>query len=74
MAERTTSQGTDGQVRMLSREEGRELFDRQARRYLDMSGDEFLAKWDAGEFGDPDDRTKNPPGVMRLAMLLPFVR
>ncbi|MBA2693980.1 MAG: hypothetical protein H0U65_16055 [Rubrobacter sp.] len=65
---------TDGSIRELSREEGRELFDRQARRYLDMSGDEFLRKWDAGEFGDPDDRTKNPPGVMELAMLLPFVR
>lgn len=64
----------DRNVRELSREEGRELFDRQARRYLDMSGDEFLKKWDAGEFGDPDDRTKNPPGVMKMAMLLPFVR
>lgn len=65
---------TDGNVRELSREEGWELFDRQARRYLDMSGEEFLKKWDAGEFGDPDDRTKNPPGVMKMAMLLPFVR
>lgn len=65
---------TDRNVRELSREEGRELFDRQARRYLDMSGGEFLKKWDAGEFADPDDRTKNPPGVMELAMLLPFVR
>ncbi|MGH3088111.1 MAG: hypothetical protein ACRDSJ_12425 [Rubrobacteraceae bacterium] len=65
---------TDANVRELSREEGRELFDRQARRYLDMTGEEFLKKWDSGEFGDPDDRRKNPPGVMRLAMLLPFVR
>lgn len=65
---------TDGNVRELSRDEGRALFDRQARRYLDMSGEAFLRKWDAGEFGDPDDRTKNPPGVMQLAMLLPFVR
>jgi len=65
---------TSVDTRELSREEGRGLFDRQARRYLDMSGDEFLSKWDDGEFGDPDDRTKNPPGVMLLAMLLPFVR
>ncbi len=65
---------TDENVRELSREEGRALFDRQVRRYLDMSGEEFLRKWDAGEFGDPDDRTKNPPGVMQLAMLLPSVR
>lgn len=64
----------NGKVRELSREEGRQLFDRQARRYLGISGDEFLEKWDAGEYGDPDDRTKNPPGVMQLAMLLPFVK
>lgn len=67
-------QQTDGEVRELSREEGRQLFDRQARRYLGISGEEFLKKWDAGEYGDPDDRTQNPPGVMQLAMLLPFVR
>lgn len=68
------AQQTGGEVRELSREEGRQLFDRQARRYLGISGEEFLKKWDAGEYGDPDDRTKNPPGVMQLAMLLPFVR
>jgi hypothetical protein len=68
------TQQADGEVRELSREEGRRLFDRQARRYLGISGEEFLEKWDAGDYGDPDDRTKNPPGVMQLAMLLPFVR
>ena len=73
MAGQTTSK-TDGQVRELSREEGRKLFDRQAHRYLGISGDEFLARWDTGEYGDPDDRAKNPPGVMEMAMLLPFVR
>jgi hypothetical protein len=68
------TQQANGEVRELSREEGRRLFDRQARRYLGISGEEFLEKWDAGNYGDPDDRTKNPPGVMQLAMLLPFVR
>lgn len=58
----------------MSREEGREMIDRQARRYLDISGDEFIRRWDAGEFGDPDDRSKNHPAVMRLGMLVPFVR
>ena len=65
---------TNGHIPELSREEGRELFDRQAQRYLGISGDEFLRAWDAGEYGDPDDRSQNPPGVMRLAMLLSFVR
>ncbi len=50
------------------------MFDRQAERSLGISGEEFLRKWDAGEYGEPDDRSKNPPGVMRLAMLVPFVR
>lgn len=64
----------DGRIRDLTPEEGRELFDRAARYYLDMSGEEFIRKWDAGEFDDPDDRSKNPPEVMDVAMLLPFAR
>jgi len=66
--------GTNGQPQELSHEESRELFDRQARRYLEMSGDEFIQRWDAGEYGDPDDRSRNLAGVMNLAMLLPYVR
>lgn len=58
----------------MSREEGREMINRQAHRYLDMSGEEFIRRWDAGAFGDPDDRSENHPAVMRLGMLLPFVR
>lgn len=71
--ERAESQ-TSGAVLELSREEGRDLLDRQARRYLGISGEEFIRRYDAGEYGDPDDRSKNPPAVMRLVMLLPFVR
>ena len=65
---------TNGRDRKLSREESRELFNRQAELYLGISGDEFIRRWDDGEYDDPDDRSKNPPGVMRLAMLLPFIR
>lgn len=64
----------NGKVRELSREDGQQLLDRQARRYLNMSGAEFIRRWDAGEYGDPDDRARNRPAVMRLGMLLPFVR
>lgn len=71
--ERETPQ-TNGHVQELTQEEGRELFDRQAPRYLNMSGDEVIRAWDAGEFDDPDDRSKNGPEVMRVAMLLPLVR
>jgi hypothetical protein len=53
----------------LSEEEGRALFDEQARKYMGMSGDEFLRKWDAGEIEDPD-RSE----VWTVVFLIPFVR
>ena len=68
MTEQTPT--ADGYVRELSSEEGKELFDRKARRYLGGSGDEFLRKLEAGEYGDPDE----DPNVMRLVMLIPFAR
>lgn len=52
----------------LSREEGLTLLDRQARRYLGMSGDEFVQAWRDGKFDQQSDR----PEVMRVAMLLPL--
>lgn len=64
----------NGKVKGLSREEGRKLLSAETRRYLKMDADEFIRRWDAGDFGDPDDRTENPPEVMRLGMLVPFVR
>jgi hypothetical protein len=53
--------------RVLSREEGEKLLDRQARRYLRMSGPEFARKWRAKQIKNPDR-----PEVMRVAFLLPF--
>ncbi len=50
-------------------EEGRALLDRAAREVLGISGDEFLAKWDAGEYEGSDD-----PAITRVAMLIPFAR
>lgn len=58
----------DGLVNVLTREESRALFDRQARRRVNMSGEEFLRAWDAGEFDE------DPESVMFLAMLIPFAR
>jgi uncharacterized protein (DUF433 family) len=55
--------------RELSREEGWQLLEKQARLYLGMSAREFVEKWDAGRFENPDR-----PEVLRVAMLLPFVR
>ncbi|GEM_PF-635714 len=57
------------EVRELSLEEGKELFDRTARYFLGISGEEFLRRWDAGEITNPDT-----PEVMPIIMSLPFVR
>jgi hypothetical protein len=54
-------------VQELDAEEGRALLDRQARRYLGMSGEEFTRSWERGEL-DPD----GDANVARVAMLLPF--
>lgn len=47
--------------------EGKRLLDRQARKYLGMSGAEFAEKYRANEIPDPDRSD-----VIRVAMLLPF--
>jgi len=64
-----TASVTEREVRELSEDEGKDLFDRAARFYLQMSGEEFIKAWDAGKFVDPDQ-----PNVMAVAMLLPFAR
>jgi hypothetical protein len=56
-------------VQELDPREGRELLDRQARRYLGMSGEEFVRAWDREEL-DPD----HDPSVARISMLIPFGR
>ena len=57
-------------IKELTLDDGRKLLDKQARRYLGMSGSEFIEKWEAGEFGGNSDR----PEVMRLVMLIPFAK
>lgn len=60
----TTKARGDNRIREVTPEEGRELVDQAARKYLHMSGDEFLRRWDAGEFRDQDT-----PAVMRVASI-----
>jgi hypothetical protein len=57
------------QVQVIDREEGRRLLDEEAQRCLQISGEEFLRRWDAGEYRD-DERL----AVARVAMLIHFVR
>lgn len=57
-------------VEILTREEGRAFFDRQARKYLGISGEEFLRRYDAGEFRPSCQNLS----VSRMVILLPFAR
>jgi len=57
-------------IRKLSASQGAKLFDRVARQYMNMSGDEFKRRYDCGEFRDIADDSR----VARLVMLRPFSR
>ena len=43
-----------------SPKEMRQEFEDKAQRWFSMTGDEFVRKWEAGEFGDPDDHPQRP--------------
>lgn len=55
------------QPHYITKAEGVELLDRQARKYLNMSGQEFRAKFRSGELTYNDH-----PDVVRVAMLIPL--
>ena len=60
-------------IRFLTLEEGRELFDREARRLFGISGDDFLRRWDNGEYGPIPD-TPEGRKLGRMYTLMGFVR
>jgi hypothetical protein len=53
-------------VDWITREEGIAILDRQARKYLGMSGEEFVRRYRAGELSHDCSE------VTRLSMLIPF--
>jgi hypothetical protein len=57
-------------VRELTREEARELFEREAQRYLGMGGEDFLRAWDEDRLAGHPDQSR----VMSVAILIPLVR
>jgi hypothetical protein len=60
-------------VRFLDDDEARDDFDREARRLLGISGEEFIRRYEAGDYAAPrDDREQR--GVMKLVMLGPVGR
>jgi hypothetical protein len=52
---------------MLTNEEFREIFDREAHLKLGISGEEFVQRWNRGEYPDWD------PELANLVMMLPFL-
>ncbi|WP_432249132.1 hypothetical protein ACRAR1_17675 [Streptomyces sanyensis] len=50
--------------------EGAEILDRAARRKLGISGEEFIRRWDAGEYAVEPEDVK----AQEVADLLPFAR
>lgn len=59
----------DGQMQELSSTEGWALLDARARHYLGIGAEEFVRRWEAGDYRDADR-----PEVLRVVMALPFAR
>lgn len=55
----------------VSDDEGFALLDERARELLGISAEEFLRRWDAGEYAGPE-HGRGP--VAKLAMLIPLAR
>ncbi len=69
----STAPATLPEIKWLTPEEGRAIFDEEARRVMGMSGEEFIRRWESGEYKDIAD-TSGHLHIMRLAMLIPLVR
>lgn len=61
------------EIRYLDDEESPQLFDREARRLMNMTGEEFLRRYDAGEFEAEMDGPRHRQ-LVEMVMLLPFGR
>jgi hypothetical protein len=69
MATQTTY---DVEIISLTEEEAVATFDALAQREMGISGEEFLRRWDAGEWVDTDLDTVR--GLVEVSMGLPLVR
>ena len=58
----------------LTYEQGKQLFDKASRAELGISGDEFLRRFDAGEFERLPCGCIADERMGRVEMLIPFVR
>ena len=58
---------------MLPPDEARAMFDEVSQRITGLPGEEFLQRWEAGEFRDIED-TPEGRKISYLVMLIPFGR
>lgn len=69
----TTLKPTESKIHWMDDDGARAAFEAAAQRWMGMSGEKFLCRWDAGEyielFDDPDHI-----GVLMVATLIPWVR
>jgi len=68
MAVRKTEDPLDRYI--MDPEEWREMFENTCQFMLGISADEFTARWDAGEYGDPDEHPQRNE-IWMLSMLIP---
>ena len=57
----------------VSPEEGRRMFDAAARALVGISGDEFIRRFDAGEFAEISDDEKHR-NIIELGLMIRFGR
>jgi hypothetical protein len=60
----------EGYVQELTEKQSWKLFDRPVHYYLGVSGEEFVARWESGQYKG----SASGPGRMSVVMLLPFAR
>lgn len=60
-------------IEFVTPEEARVLFDREAQRTLGISGEEFLRRWDSGEYQPVPDDTEGRK-IARMSMIISFAR
>lgn len=63
----------DDGVFYVTPEEGRRLFDQAARKWMGISGEEFIRRWEAGEYWEIADQPGNFH-IGDLIMMIPFAR
>jgi hypothetical protein len=56
-------------IEAVTQTEGAEILDAASRRLLSLSGEEFLSRWERGDFISDDH-----VAVMKVTMLIPLAR